>query len=59
MSTGYTENEEGPACSCGGPTIVKKLPDGTPVLMCFFHTRDAGLATPLPPERPPGWPGTP
>jgi hypothetical protein len=37
--------------------VVKILPDGRAVLLCLFHTADAGLASPLPAERPSGWPG--
>jgi hypothetical protein len=50
--TAWTENEDGPACSCGELTVVKILPDGQPVLLCFFHTREAGAVTPLPETRP-------
>ena len=56
MSGPWRENEDGPDCACGEPTVVKLLPDGTPVLMCFFHTAEAGAITRLPAERPDGWP---
>lgn len=51
----WTENEPGPDCSCGNPTVVKATPDGNFVLLCFFHTAEAGAVTVLPPERPPDW----
>jgi len=51
----WTENEDGPDCACGNPTVVKIMPDGKPVLVCFFHTSEAGMVTPLPAERPAGW----
>jgi hypothetical protein len=68
----WTENEDGPwckHCACklptdqevcdadhGWPTVVKLMPDGSAVLMCFGHTAEAGLAIPLPAERPGNWP---
>jgi hypothetical protein len=54
--SGWTENENGPGCGCGNPTVVKMLPDGSWALMCLFHTSDAGMFTQLPSERPDGWP---
>jgi hypothetical protein len=48
----WTANESGPACSCGELTVVKILPDGQPVLLCLFHTREAGAVTRLPADRP-------
>jgi hypothetical protein len=66
----WTENEAGPwckHCTCPGPadqvcdedhgwpTVVKLLPDGQAVLMCFGHTAGAGLVLPLPAERPADW----
>jgi hypothetical protein len=57
MSGGpWRENEDGPDCACGEPTVVKLLPDGTAILMCFFHAGEAGAYTRLPAERPDGWP---
>jgi hypothetical protein len=56
MTTAWTENESGPDCACGDPTVVKLLPDGNAVLVCFFHTRNSGLYTPLPAQRPADWP---
>jgi hypothetical protein len=50
--TTWTENEDGPACACGELTVVKILPGGQPVLMCLFHTREAGAVTRLPPDKP-------
>ena len=52
----WTENEDGPDCRCGGPAVVKRLPAGGWVLMCFAHTPEAGLIMNLPPQRPGGWP---
>jgi hypothetical protein len=54
--TAWAENEDGPDCACGNPTVVKITPGGQPVLMCLFHTAEAGLITVLPLERPGGWP---
>lgn len=51
----WTENEDGPDCCCGNPTIVKILPDGDPVLMCFFHTAETGMITKLPLAKPADW----
>jgi hypothetical protein len=50
--TGWAENEDGPACVCGELTVVKILPTGQPVLMCLFHTGEAGALTRLPPDKP-------
>ncbi len=55
----WTDNEDGPDCQCGNPTVVKLMPDGKPVLMCLFHTGEAGAIFPLPSERPETWPGRP
>jgi len=54
---GWTENEDGPECGCGNPTVVKIHPDGRALLLCLFHTIGEGLITELPAERPVGWPG--
>ena len=54
--SGWTENEDGPDCACGNPTVVKIMPGGQVVLMCLFHTREAGAFTYLPPDKPEGWP---
>jgi hypothetical protein len=51
----WTDNEEGPDCFCGNPTVVKKQDDGS-WLLCLFHTHEAGTMFPLPPEKPDGWP---
>jgi hypothetical protein len=51
----WQENETGPDCSCGNPTVVKLLPNSVPVLMCLFHSGEAGLMTRLPAERPADW----
>jgi hypothetical protein len=53
----WTENEAGPDCACGNPTVVKLLPDGiAAVLLCVFHSPESGLYTPLPAQRPDSWP---
>lgn len=52
----WRENEDGPECSCGNPTVVKLMPDGSAALLCLFHTSEAALFTSLPAERPAGWP---
>jgi hypothetical protein len=52
----WTNNENGPDCACGNPTVVKITPAGRPVLLCLFHTPLDGSVTTLPDERPPGWP---
>jgi hypothetical protein len=52
----WRENEDSPDCACGEPTVVKILPDGRAILLCFFHTGEAGAYTVLPAERPAGWP---
>lgn len=44
---GWTENENGPECSCGEVTVVKRLPDGTWIAVCFFHTAAEGAYTVL------------
>jgi len=56
--TAWTENEAGPDCECGNPTVVKVMPSGKPVLMCLFHASAAGLVTELPAVRPAGWPAS-
>lgn len=53
----WRDNEDGPDCECGWPRVVKRLPDGRFVLMCFGHTGEAGQVWALPPEKPDGWPG--
>jgi hypothetical protein len=52
----WRENEEGPDCACGCPRVVKIMPNGRAILLCLFHTGEAGAYTPLPAERPEGWP---
>jgi len=48
----WTENEDGPICVCGEPTVVKIMPDGVPVLLCLFHTRESGAVKRLPADKP-------
>ena len=55
VTSKWTDNEEGPECDCGNPTVVKLSPGG-PVLLCFFHTDEEGLARSLTAEKPEGWP---
>lgn len=53
----WTENEDGPECSCGNPTVVKFSHDtGRAFLLCLFHTPEAGCWFQLPVERPDDWP---
>lgn len=66
----WTNNEDGPECTCGAPTIVKVIPIGQflepqmpgrrkqAVLMCITHTRAEGVYFALPEERPDDWPWT-
>lgn len=56
MSRPWVDNEEGPICSCGFETVVKKDAEGTFMLLCFFHTPQAGALFKLPQEAPDGWP---
>lgn len=51
----WQNNEDGPLCVCGNPTIVKLSSDG-PALLCLFHISGAGALFPLPIERPDDWP---
>jgi hypothetical protein len=43
----YVNNEAGPDCTCGNPTVVK-LVDGGAGLLCLFHTYEAGAFSRLP-----------
>lgn len=56
--TDWTNNEDGPDCACGNPTVVKLTNDG-PLLLCLFHTDKAGASFELPRERPDDWPNWP
>jgi hypothetical protein len=47
----WTENEDGPACSCGEVTVVKRHPDGRWLGLCLFHTGAEGAYTILPDEK--------
>lgn len=53
---GWTDGEDGPDCPCGWPRVVKRLPDGSFVLMCFGHTAEAGAVFRLPDSKPDDWP---
>jgi hypothetical protein len=46
----WIQNEDGPECYCGSPTVVK---DG--LLVCFFHTSEEGCYFRLPPQAPDDW----
>jgi hypothetical protein len=50
----YVNNEVGPDCSCGEPTIVKFV-NGSPLLVCFFHSGPAGSYNKLPPITEENW----
>ena len=56
----WIDNEEGPCCTCTPygcpPTIVKRMANGRYLLVCFFHTPEAGVTWDLPPEKPSDWP---
>lgn len=47
----WVNNEDGPDCECGEPTVVK-LHNGGAILMCFFHTGAEGCYFELPPMAP-------
>jgi hypothetical protein len=53
--TDWIDNEAGPGCKCGCPTVVKITPGGRAVLLCIFHTPEDGLATLLPQSKPDDW----
>jgi hypothetical protein len=53
MSAEWTK-EKGPDCFCGALTWVE--PGEPAMLVCIFHSRDAGACFPLPKERPEKWP---
>lgn len=56
----WIKSEMGPECYCGNPTIVHVAEDGRAMLMCFFHTYEAGASFALPKGgRPDGWPNLP
>ena len=48
--------EKGPRCYCGCPTWVEPDLGGGAVLICIFHTKEAGASFPLPSARPDNWP---
>jgi hypothetical protein len=54
--TDWADNENGPDCACGNPTVVKITPGGAAILVCFFHAGEEGMCAPLPAERPEAWP---
>jgi hypothetical protein len=51
----WRNNEDGPRCECGNPTVVKLLPDGTAIFLCLFHAQGEGLYRKLPAQRPAEW----
>jgi hypothetical protein len=53
--TDWIDNEDGPECKCGSPTVVKIMPGGRAVLLCIFHTAEYGLAMLLPQSKPDDW----
>ena len=55
----WVNNDEGPECFCGNPTVVKTDFKKYAVLLCLFHTREAGSIFALPPEKPDWWPNPP
>ena len=50
----WIDNEKGPKCGCGMPTLVKIM-DGKPLLFCVFHEQEEGACWSLPKERPDNW----
>jgi hypothetical protein len=52
----WVNNERGPDCFCGDPTVVKTEGLKKPALLCIFHSRDAGAMFTLPDTRPEWWP---
>lgn len=55
----WIDNEAGPTCTCGGPTVVKVSDRAAPLLLCLFHTAAAGAVWTLPADRPDDWPNSP
>lgn len=51
----WQNNEDGPTCFCGNPTVVKEAGNGRFVLLCLFHTAEEGSWFVLPAERPETW----
>jgi hypothetical protein len=54
MSRPWVDNEDGPDCTCGDPTVVKAHPNGY-ILLCLFHTGAEGQFMKLPEEAPDNW----
>jgi hypothetical protein len=52
----WTGKEKGPDCFCGCPTWVEPVGSGPPILICIFHSKEAGASFPLPADRPDNWP---
>ncbi len=50
----WVNNEDGPTCDCGEPTLVKTTEDRA-ILLCFFHTSETGCYVSLPPMAPDNW----
>lgn len=44
----WREGQDGPVCSCGFITVVRRLPNGRWIAMCLGHTNDGGLYQELP-----------
>ena len=52
MTRPWVNNEDGPDCYCGDPTVVKTTEAGSAVLLCLFHNNEAGAIFRLPTDRP-------
>jgi hypothetical protein len=52
----WQNNDPGFECSCGAPLLVKvEKGTGEAMLLCLFHTSEAGACFPIPREKPDGW----
>lgn len=51
----WANNEDGPDCYCGNPTVVKIIPPRGAILICLFHTSAEGVYQQLPDEAPNNW----
>lgn len=54
--TQWVNNESGPDCHCGNPTLVKVNSMGGAILLCLFHTSAEDVYWQLPEQRPDDWP---
>lgn len=55
----WVNNESGPTCQCGDPTLVKQATDGKWMLVCLTHTAAEGASWQLPKRPPRGLPDSP